>query len=194
MVPSILDRPPPVSRPTCAKSGVLRAHSVLVSSGRRVAYIRAPAELLSSTQEFAPNLMAVTWSSWQSWNLSGCYGPPGMLSCTPRNIHEHRRAQAGCWAELARVSAGCWASIDRPIGSRPKLGRRPPICRASFARLLLVYYQAPDDLSKGRLPSSVRNVTGLISRIKYARLPGECEIQRLSGDPQIRPETVGYVT
>ena len=80
---------------------------------------RAPAGLLSSTEEFAPNSMAVTWFSWQSWNLSGCYGPPGMLSFTSRNIHAHRRTQAGCWAEPARMSAkcrpGCRASIDRPI-------------------------------------------------------------------------------
>ena len=56
--------------------------------------MRAPAGLLSSTEEFTPNCMAVTWSSWQSWNISGCYGPPGMLSSTSRNIHAHRRMQA----------------------------------------------------------------------------------------------------
>ena len=74
--------------------------------------------------------MAVTWSSWQSLSLCGCYGPPGMLSCTSRNSHAHRRTQAGRWAEPARVSVECWAGIDRPIDQWPKLGRRPPICRA----------------------------------------------------------------
>ena len=42
----------------------------------------------------------------------------------------------------------------------------------------------------GRL---VQSVTGKISIEQYVRRLGECEIQRLSGDPQIRPETVRYV-
>ena len=45
-----------------------------------------------------------------------------------------------------------------------------------------------------RPPSPVQNVTGYISSKKYARLPGEFEIRRRSGDLQIRPEIVGYVT
>ena len=86
-VPTIL----PVSRPTlyCTKSGVLRAHSVLVSIRRRAAST-GPAGLLLSTQKFGPNSVAVTWQL-------------------------HRRTPAGRRAEPARESAGCWAGIDRPI-------------------------------------------------------------------------------
>ena len=98
-----------------------------------------------------------------AWGLYGCYGVyvvlTERLSCTSRNSHAHRkRTPAGRQEKPAQVSAGCWAGIDRPsIDHRPRLRRRPPLCRAGFTRLPLVYWRAPGDLFKGRLPSPVQN-------------------------------------
>ena len=96
-VPTILERPPFVSCPTCTKSDVLRMHSVLGSSRRR-------ADSTGSSRQ----LRNLSPTPWQLLGLRGnpcCYGLPGRLSCTSRNSHAHRRTQAGCWAEPARVSA-----------------------------------------------------------------------------------------
>ena len=44
-------------------------------------------------------------------------------------------------AEPARASPGCRAGVNRFTNYRPKLGRRPPLYRPSFARLPLVYWR-----------------------------------------------------
>ena len=110
-----------------------------------------------------------------------------------------RRTPGRTSAEPAWASSpGCRAGVDRLTNNRPKLGRRPPLYRPGFARLPLVYWRAPGDfwslVFEGHRPSPVQSVTGYISSKKYARLPGEFEIRRRSGDLQFRPEIVGYVT
>ena len=65
--------------------------------------------------------------------------------------------------------------VDRFTNYRPKLGRRPPLYRPSFARLPLVYWRAPGDfwslVFEGHRPSPVQNVTGYISSKKNNSTP-----------------------
>ena len=100
-----------------------------------------------------------------------------------------------------RAPGDFWSLVFRRATPepRPKCDRvHPPLYRPGFARLPLVYWRAPGDfwslVFEGQRPSPVQNVTGYISSKKYARLPGEFEIRRRSGDLQFRPEIVGYVT
>ena len=91
---------------------------------------------------------------------------------------------------VGRSLPGCRPGVGRASTDQNSDGARPYGERASPDSFYCANGRRAGDLSKGRL----RNVTGLISNTKYARLPGECEIQRLSCDPQIWPEIVGYVT
>ena len=177
----MIERPPPITRPTWTMSGVLRERSMQVSSRCRAASA-PPTGFLLPTQKFGPNSVAVTRSTWQSWGLYGCYEVYAvltwMLSCTFRNSHAHRRTPVWHREQPAQVSAGCWAGIDIPIDHWPKFRRRPPLCQAGFTWLILVFWRVPGDNEfKGRFPNPVRYV--------------KFEIQRLSRDPQIRPEAVG---
>ena len=170
-LPSILERPPPVSCPTSAKLGVLRAPlRASVEPPRRWAASTAPAGLLLQTHEFGPNSVAVP--TWQSWGLYGCYGVYTWCLLDGRHVHPvtathiggHRqdvgdvgRSLPGCWPRVARASTDLLI-IDRNLdGAAPAL---MSCMWADFAQLPLVYWRAPGDLFKGRLPSPVRNVTG----------------------------------
>ena len=118
------------------------------------------------------------------------------MTCT--NFRCPIYARSGRRAEPARASPGCrGASTDLLITDRNSEGARPYI-RPGFAWLPLVYWRAPGDfwslVFEGHRPSPVQNVTGYISSKKYARLPGEFEIRRRSGDLQFRPEIVVHVT
>ena len=128
------------------------------------------------------------------------------MTCTnfrcPIYSRSGRRRTPGRTSGGTRPSVGrpgCQAGVDRFINYRPKFGRRPPLYRPDFARLPLVYWRAPGDfwslVFEGHRPSPVQNVTGYIyiSSKKYARLPGEFELRRRSGDLQFRPEIVGYI-
>ena len=101
-----------------------------------------------------------------------------------------RRRRAGRRAEPARASPGCRAGVDRFTNYRPKLGRRPPLYRPGFARLPLVYGRGAGRFlitSFRRAPPEPRpKCDRYISSKKYARLPGEFEIRRRSGDIQFR--------
>ena len=122
--------------------------------------------------------------------------PPGYL-CEERTSEDAR--QDIRWSPPERRLGVGRASTDLLINYRPKLGRRPSLYRPGFARL-------PFSLLTGTgrfLITSFRRAQPeprpkcdrvYISSKKYAaRLPGEFEIRRRSGDLQFRPEIVGYV-
>ena len=117
-----------------------RAHSVLVSSRRRAASTgpgRAPLVNWGICPQLHGSYLVFVAILESIKKKYGCYGPPGMLSCTSRNSHAHRRTQAGRWAKPARVSAECRpgvgrASTDLLIIDWNSDGARPYVERASL--------------------------------------------------------------
>ena len=89
-----------------------------------------------------------------------------------------------------RPGVGRASSIDRPIDRNSDTANMSSGLRSTPVSVLT---------GAGRLvqraPPEPRPKCDRVDfRQKYARLHGEYEFRRLSGDPQIRPETVGYVT
>ena len=97
-------------------------------------FIGAPVGLLSSTEE--------------SWNLYGCYGPPGMLSSTVlhpvTSTHIGGRRQA-----VVRTLPGCWSSVGRMLGEHPQT-----------YWLLTESGKAPTHMSSELRPTPVSVLTG----------------------------------